>query len=73
MSGNGREAVPDVRAWSGGPPGWFGRPSRMSGSGLETFPIVRECLRIPPKCPGVVGRPSRISGSGRESHQDVWQ
>ena len=38
MSGNGREAHPDFRELSGGPPGSLGvvgRPSRMSGSGRE--------------------------------------
>ena len=39
-----REALPVVRVWSGGPPGYpgvVGRPSLMSGSGLEVQPYVR--------------------------------
>ena len=45
MSGSGRVTLPDVREWSGGPPGcpgMVGRPSRMSGSGREAFPDVWE-------------------------------
>ena len=41
MSGSCREAFPNVREWSGGPPGYLavvGRPSRMSGSGQKTLP-----------------------------------
>ena len=39
MSGSGREDLPDIREWSGGPPGYpgvVGRPSRISRSGQET-------------------------------------
>ena len=45
MSGNSREALPNVRKWSGVPPGCPGvvlKPSRMSGSGHVTLPEVRE-------------------------------
>ena len=38
MSGSGREVLPDVQEWSGGPPGCLGvvgSPSKMSGSGRE--------------------------------------
>ena len=52
MPGSGREALPDVREWSGGPlgcpegplgcPGVVRRPSRMSGSSREALPNVRE-------------------------------
>ena len=35
------------------------RPFRMSWSGQETLPDVREWSGCPPGCPGVVGRPSR--------------
>ena len=45
MSGNGREALPDMREWLGGPrgcPGVVGKPSRMSWSGREDLPVVRE-------------------------------
>ena len=44
MSGSGREPLPNVRELSGGPPecpGDVGRPSRISGSGLKTFPDLR--------------------------------
>ena len=77
MSGSGREAIPDVREWSGGPPGCpgvVGRPSRMSGSGQEALPNVRAWSRGHPECLGVVLIPSRMSritsrmsGSGQES------
>ena len=66
ISSNGRETVPDVREWSGGPCECMlvvGRPSRKSGSGRETLSDVRDCLGDPTGCPGVVGRPSRMSGS----------
>ena len=55
MSGSGQKSIPNVREWSGVPPGCpgvvgvptrclgvVGRPSRMSGSGRETFPNVPE-------------------------------
>ena len=57
MSGRGREALPDVWQWSGGPPkcpGVVERPSRMSGSGQDTLPDVPELSGDPPRCPGVV-------------------
>ena len=44
MSGSGREALADVREWSGGPfecPGVVGRLSRMPGSGREALSNVR--------------------------------
>ena len=83
MSGSGRDAIPDVLVRSGGLPGCQGvvfRPSRMTGSGLETLldvrevhPDVREVLRDdqkwsggPPGCGGVVERPSRMNRSGQE-------
>ena len=79
MSESGREALPDVRKWSGGLPGFLGvvlRPSRMSGSGLEDLPDDREWSGSHLGCPRVVGRytcmsevvgrPSRMSVSGRE-------
>ena len=40
MSGSGREAIPDVRKWSGGSPGCpkvVGKPSRMSRSGRKAL------------------------------------
>ena len=45
MYGSGREALPDDREGSGGPPrcpvvDW--RPSKMSGSSREALPDVRE-------------------------------
>ena len=45
MSGSYREALPDVREWSGGPPGCpalIGLPYRMSGNCQEALPDVRE-------------------------------
>ena len=45
MTGNGREAFPDVRQWSGGPPGCpvvFRRSSRMTGSCWQALPDVQE-------------------------------
>ena len=67
-SGNGREALPEVREWSVGPPGSPG----VVGSGRESLQEVRECSGVPSGGPGVVGRrfqrsmrPSRMSGSGR--------
>ena len=87
MSGNGREALPDVRVW------WealsdIREASRMSGSGWEAHPDVREwsevptgsprsplrCPRVggrPPEYPGVVGMPSRMFGNGWEAILDV--
>ena len=59
----GRETVPNVREWLGGPQGYsrvVGRPSRMSGSGREALPDVREWLGGSPGCPGVVRRPSWV-------------
>ena len=61
MFGSGREALPDVWEWSGGPPrcsGVVGRPSQMSGSGRESLPKVQKWSEDPPECPGVVRRPS---------------
>ena len=57
MSGNGQEALPQVREWSAGPsagPGVVGRPSHRSGSGREALPKVREWSGSPPKGLGVV-------------------
>ena len=74
MFRNCREDVPDVREWSGDPPGCpgvFGRPSRMSGCGRETLPNVREWSCRPPECLGVVVPPSWMSGSGWEALSDV--
>ena len=45
MFGSGRQALPYVREWSGGPPGcpgMVGMPSRMSGSGQEAFSDFRD-------------------------------
>ena len=67
MTDSGREALSDVREWTGGPPespgvvGSFYRksekPSRMSGSGRVAFPDVREWSGGSSKCPAVVGGP----------------
>ena len=43
--------LPDVREWSGGPPGCpgiVGWPSRMSGSGRDSLPNVQEWSGNPP-------------------------
>ena len=75
MSGNGLEALPDVREWSGDPsecPGVVERhfrmsamPSWISGCGREAIPVVQEWSAYPPGLPRVVGRPSLMSESGR--------
>ena len=44
MAGSSPEALPDIREWLEGPPGCLGvvgRPSQISGSGLETIPEVQ--------------------------------
>ena len=67
MFGSGRKAIPNVREWSGGPPGCLrviGSPSQMSESGWEALLDVREWSKVYPECPGVVGMPSRMSLSG---------
>ena len=46
-------------------------PSRMSGSGRDALPDVRQLSRGPTGCPAVVGTPSRLSGSGREALPNV--
>ena len=86
MSGSGWETLPDVREWSGRPPGCpgvlgrpcrmygsGGSPSRMTGSGWEALPHVREWSVGPPECWGVVGRPSQMSGSGQVALTGVWK
>ena len=81
MSRSGREALPNVREWSGGPPGCpglVGRPNWMSVSGLEANAEVWEWSGGHPGCPAVIWKPSQMSGSdreslpdGREAHPDV--
>ena len=64
MSGSGREAILNIREWSGCLPGCpgalgsphgclgvVGRPSWMSGSGREAIPDVQEWSGDPPGCP----------------------
>ena len=71
---SGREVLPVLRQWSGGPFGFLewsgvppvclavvGSPSRMSGSGRETLPDAREWSGGPHRCPGVFGSPTRMS------------
>ena len=58
MTESGREALSIVREWSGDPsarpeclpgyPGGVGMPSRISSSGLEALPDVREGSEDPP-------------------------
>ena len=52
MTGSGQLALLDVET-----------VFRMSESGLDALPEVREWSGDPPECPGVIGRPSRMSGS----------
>ena len=52
-------------------PGMVVKLSRMSGSGREAFPDVREWSGGPAGCLGVVGRPCRMSGSDREAIPDI--
>ena len=61
MSRSGRNARPDLREWSKGPPGCPGVVVIniwMSVSVREALPDVREWSRGPPGYSGVVGRPS---------------
>ena len=47
MYGCGREALPHILEWSGGPPGCpgvVGRPSRLSGSGRKSLTGGREAF-----------------------------
>ena len=60
MPGSGREAVKDVREWSGVPPGFLEGSSGCPGVFIR-----------PPVCPVVVRRPYRMSRSGWEALQDV--
>ena len=56
---SGRNAIPDVREWSGCHPRCslvVGRPCRMSVSGWDAIPDVQEWLGGPSECPGVVER-----------------
>ena len=69
MSGNGREAHPDIREWSGGHSGSqkvVGRPSRMSGSGREALPVVWEWSGEPHRWSGGLrrcpGGPPNVQG-----------
>ena len=62
-----REAFPEVREWSGVPPG----VPVVVRSGRQALMEVRVWLGGPPRGPGVVGRPSRRSGSGREALTEV--
>ena len=76
MSGGGREALPYVRGWSGGPPkcpGVVRRPAQMSGGGRKTLPYVREWSGDHPGCLKVVGSPSRMSGSCGEALTEVFE
>ena len=53
-SGSGRETLPDIRKWSGDPPGdpdLAGRPTQRSGCGRETLSEVRNCAGDPPEGP----------------------
>ena len=80
MSGRGREALPNVREWSGRPRRFvrvIERSTRCFGSGRDALGVFREWLRGPPDfrewserppgCPGVVGMPSRMSECSRKT------
>ena len=84
MSGSGCEVLLDVREWSRGRPdvrefsgvppgclGMVGRPSTMFRNGRESLPDVKEWSRGPPGSMGMVGRPSRKSGKSLEAILDV--
>ena len=67
MSRSGRETLPDVREWSGGPPECprlVGRPSQMSGSGRYACRMFGSCRKAIPNV-REWWRPSRMSESGR--------
>ena len=72
-----REAIPEVREWSGdnhGGPRVVGSPSRRSGCGRVAITDVREWSRGPTggrEALPEVGRPSQKSGSGREALPEV--
>ena len=58
MSGSGREALGNLREWSGslfGCPEVVGNPSGMSGFGWKAIPDVREWSGGHPGCSAVVG------------------
>ena len=59
MSGSGRVALPDIRVWSGGPPGCPG--------------VVGMLFRVVGMISRVAGRPSRMFGSGLKSLSDVQE
>ena len=66
----GRDALPEVKKRSGGPPvvpGVVERFSWWSGSSRRALPEVREWSEGPSGSPKVVRWPSRWSGSGRET------
>ena len=65
-----REALLDIREWSGGPPGCPGvveSSSRLFESGRETLRMSG----IPTEISGSGQRPSLMSGSSREDLPDV--
>ena len=81
ISESGREVLPDVREWSGGPPRCLGMvrmPSQMSESGRvallvvqKALPDVREWSRGPSECQRVIGTPAQMSRSGRETLPNI--
>ena len=46
---------------------------RMSRSGREALPHVREWSGGPPACPGEARSPSRLAESGREAFTGGWE
>ena len=70
MSKSGRETLPDVREWSGGPPkcpGVVGSPFRMSGVVGRPSQMFGSCWEAP--C--MSRRLSRLFGSHWETLPDV--
>ena len=73
MSVSGREALPNVREWSGGAPGCPGMVERISQmfrwSGRS--PECPGVVGVTREFAGVVGKSSRMSRSGWEALPDV--
>ena len=70
MSRSGREALPDVWEWSGGPHNVRERSGGPPGC-LGVVGRPSRCLEVVGRLTRVVGRPSQMSGSGREALLDV--
>ena len=74
MSGSGREALGNLREWSGslfGCPEVVGNPSGMSGFGWKAIPDVRGGREAIPDVWQWLEIPSWMYGRGREALPDV--